>query len=323
MQIENSMNELFEEFSHSLQNDGPLKPINWSLDSDGVPQQYGFEIQNQQNVKENSTAEHSDLDLLSPNQKTNFFSQRNSTLQDHDLGLFGSDYISNSMEDTRKSMENTLLYVSNLPCVNNFNVINQSLDINNCNPLNNVANAKNYQESCSQGYRIRSNLSSVIQSPVTSYSMEEERSSQGSTSARQNIQNPRRNMPVLVAQKVISGCKDALNRSKNHGERYVYLFNIISRYFSTVDERKLFLKFLDDLEFGNKRTWQIIKNQLSDKNGYCVNALLESISAFLSEIGSVDFEAWLSSNKKMKPENKQILRDDKQWFKDQFENLLN
>jgi hypothetical protein len=134
-------------------------------------------------------------------------------------------------------------------------------------------------------------------------------------------QNARRNMPVLIVQRVKQSFLDAIpvsgKKARSNGGRLDYIYSILNMSIST-ENLPAFREFLNSLDFGNKRTWTVIQEQFANKKADFVHVLLDGIERFLSEAGVADFHAWVEENKKMKAANKKVLYDSKGWFKTSF-----
>jgi len=135
-------------------------------------------------------------------------------------------------------------------------------------------------------------------------------------------QNARRNMPVLIVQRVKQSFLDAIpvsgKKAKSSGGRLDYIYSILNMSVSA-ENLPAFREFLNSLDFGNKRTWTVIQEQFATKRADFVHVLLDGIDRFLTEAGVADFHAWVEENKKMKAANKKILYESKGWFRESFE----
>jgi hypothetical protein len=134
-------------------------------------------------------------------------------------------------------------------------------------------------------------------------------------------QNARRNMPVLIVQRVKQSFLDAIpvsgKKARSNGGRLDYIYSILNMSVSA-ENLPAFREFLNSLDFGNKRTWTVIQEQFATKKADFVHVLLDGIERFLSEVGAGDFHAWVEENKKMKAANKKVLYDSKGWFRTSF-----
>jgi len=309
----NATDVFFEEWNtnhQELPNQSCFQDNHFLQPSNFVPDQ------NQHDVKETLIEHLSVLNTASTNPKSSLFSQENSILAEQDFFSSGSDDFPN-LHESRKKLESALYHINNLNPGNSNNVISFQSPTNT-NLIQSIQNI-NQQESSYQKLDVNRYFSPAITSPTSSHTMEIESVSDVSTLSKGNPQNPKRNMPVLVFQRPIASCKEVLKPTSNHHGRLTYIQNILNLYFSSNEEKKGFFTFLNSLEFGNKRTWKVIKDQLDGKYVLYVHVLLECTESFLSDAGSEDFENWLSTGKKMKAENKKLLRENKDWFKEQFE----
>jgi len=151
----------------------------------------------------------------------------------------------------------------------------------------------------------------------TSESHFEEEISNTSSPTKNKSENPLRNMPVLVFQRIVSSCSEALKPERDLGGRLNYLVEVIRMHLPRTEDRQKFQQLLGSFSFGNQRTWKIIEKNLQGKDASLVHTLLDCTYAFLSVEGQHDFENWLL-NGKMKKDNKGLMRERKDWFKKQF-----
>ena len=141
------------------------------------------------------------------------------------------------------------------------------------------------------------------------------------TDQLKGYQNPKKNLPGLIMQRVNKSCSAYLNRNRKKlrvekAERIEYIIKILEEY-SEEDAQGLgrFIK-----TYNRKgKTWASNEKYLMS-NKVLGRLLLRMIGVFLSSEGSRDFDDWILMGR-MGKKNKQEILKCKGWFRENFRDL--
>ena len=135
-------------------------------------------------------------------------------------------------------------------------------------------------------------------------------------------QNPKKNLPGLVLQRVNKSCFEYINRDKKKlkirkGRQIEYIGCILREYSQeVVQELASFTKSYDR----NCKTWVAVEKFLMS-NKQLGNILLRVSEAFLSNIGRMDFDDWIEGGK-MKEKGRKEAIESKAWLLKSFRDLI-
>jgi len=136
-----------------------------------------------------------------------------------------------------------------------------------------------------------------------------------------HTQNPRKNIPGLVLQKLrssIFALIDPTKRTANRGnvENLGYIKEILSAY--DEDDIENLHSHLSSYD-KNWKTWTKIEEFLK-RDRICEKILREIIEAFLNEKGVKDFQSWIKEGK-MNLHTKEVIQSSRDWMLEKFEIL--
>ena len=135
-------------------------------------------------------------------------------------------------------------------------------------------------------------------------------------------QNPKKNLPGLVLQRVNKSCFEYINRDKKKlkirkGRQIEYIGCILREYSQEIVQGLAsFTKSYDR----NCKTWTAVEKFLMS-NKQLGKILLRVIEAFLSNIGRMDFDDWVEGGK-MKEKGRKEAIESKAWLLKSFQDLV-
>lgn len=133
---------------------------------------------------------------------------------------------------------------------------------------------------------------------------------------RKRYQNDKRNIPGLIAKRVIKGMKKVLNGTSNSELEYIQA--VLKRRGFTLDtvSKSRLLSYLKEFSRAGK-TYEWFKS-VALKDVYYGGLVGACIDSFLSEEGKKGFSAWVGCSR-MGEETRRILKAEKISYKKKFE----
>ncbi len=137
------------------------------------------------------------------------------------------------------------------------------------------------------------------------------------------VQNPRKNVPGLVVQRLRSSIftlLDAQRRTTNKrtNENLSYIQKILTNYNDhDIENMKSILSSYNK----NWKTWKMI-GEFVNKDEVFAKMLKEIIEAFLGSEGSEDFKEWIDHGK-MNEHTKEVIQTSREWMIEKFAKMFN
>jgi len=135
-------------------------------------------------------------------------------------------------------------------------------------------------------------------------------------------QNPRKNLPGLVLQRIRATCMNYLgNKTKGLSlrdeGRLKYVKDIFDQFHP--EEIKIFQEYFLTMD-KNSKTWKSTSDYIYGNKVFCQIICL-IIERFLGEEGTIDFEDWLLTGK-MTAQTKQVIRESKDWLIQKYKEVV-
>jgi hypothetical protein len=136
------------------------------------------------------------------------------------------------------------------------------------------------------------------------------------------LQNPRKNVPGLVVQRLRSSIFtffDAQRKTTNKrtSENLSYIQKILSAY---TEHEIEYMKSLLSSYNKNWKTWKMI-GEFINKDEVFAKMLREIIEAFLGKEGSEDFKEWIEHGK-MNSHTKEVIKNSQSWMIEKFAKIF-
>ena len=139
------------------------------------------------------------------------------------------------------------------------------------------------------------------------------------TATKNPVQNPRKNLPGLVLQRVKTSCERYLKPStKEFDESMMYIKKVLDQEkgLNRDDLRRYLAKRLT-----SAKTWKQVQ-EYTEEGKFLGRVVLQIAVEFFLEDGSRDFKLWLEESK-MKETTKLEIEKSKEWLYGKFQSLLN
>jgi len=135
-------------------------------------------------------------------------------------------------------------------------------------------------------------------------------------------QNPRKNLPGLVLQRIRATCMSYLgNKTKGlsvrEEGRLKYVKDIFDQF--NPEEIKTFQEYFMTMD-KNSKTWKSTSDYIYGNKvfSHIIHMIIEK---FLGEEGTIDFEDWLLTGK-MTAQTKQVIRESKDWLIQKYKEVV-
>lgn len=129
--------------------------------------------------------------------------------------------------------------------------------------------------------------------------------------------------PGMILGRVKSSVKDFLERynnrlSESERMRFKYIFDILNTgVLRNEGDKKEFMTFIKTLK--SMQTFDSIEETFRSARPYAI-ILLKFVYSFLAQEGSIDMEDWFSHGR-INSDNQAIIRDNKDWYKSEFQRI--
>lgn len=137
-----------------------------------------------------------------------------------------------------------------------------------------------------------------------------------------SVQNPRKNLPGLVLQRIRATCMNYLgNKSKPLSScdegRLKYVKDIFDQV--NPEEIRIFQEYFMRMD-KNSKTWKSTSDYINGNRVFS-QIMHRIIEGFLGEEGTIDFEDWLATGK-MTNQTKQVIREGKDWLIQKYKEVI-
>jgi len=135
-------------------------------------------------------------------------------------------------------------------------------------------------------------------------------------------QNPRKNLPGLVLQRIRTSCLAALeNKNKSLSVADEIRLKYVKEIFEKLNKEEI-EKFQEYFKLLNKnwKTWKKVHDYIHGNEAFS-EIVQKIIEGFLAEEGTLDFNHWLTAGK-MNQETKQVIERSKEWLVIKFKEVF-